>query len=503
MPVKVKLGGGKRSFLWKLVRFVLVLLLIVGAIGAGVYAYYSHEYRGLVDERLANGPLFASIAQVYAAPQEVRPGQRLTAASLAASLRHAGYNSNAQLGSFELRGDAILIKPGPQSYLATDGATINTTGDQVQSITAENGAPLATYKIEPQLITALSEDKNRTKRRLVTYDQIPPQMVQAVIAIEDRRFFEHGGINYGRTLKCAVHDILSGRKDCGGSTITQQLAKNFFLSPEKTVSRKIAEVMITFQLESRFDKKQIFEMYANEINIGQRGSFAVNGFGEAAQAYFGKDLRNLNLDECATIAGIINRPNKLNPYRHPEAAMARRNLVLDSMVETGAISAAQASEAKAEPIRLAPPNIDASEAPYFVDLVHEQIVQRLGDSDTAHSALRIYTSLDPELQRAAAAAVEVGMRNVDEMVRKRHKKGDTDITYPQVALIALNPHTGQVLALVGGRNYGISQLNHAVAERPTGSIFKPFVYATAYNTSLNATDLDGTGGVHRPHQTKR
>ena len=137
MPVKVKLGGGKRSFLWKLVRFVLVLLLIVGAIGAGVYAYYSHEYRGLVDERLANGPLFASIAQVYAAPQEVRPGQRLTAASLAASLRHAGYNSKAQLGSFELRGDAILIKPGPQSYLATDGATINTTGDQVQSITAE------------------------------------------------------------------------------------------------------------------------------------------------------------------------------------------------------------------------------------------------------------------------------------------------------------------------------------------------------------------------------
>ena len=244
-----------------------------------------------------------------------------------------------------------------------------------------------------------------------------------------------------------------------------------------------------------FRSPQIFEMYANEINIGQRGSYAVNGFGEAAQAYFGKDLRQLDLDECALIAGLIQNPNRRNPYRHPDRATERRNVVLDSMVETGAITAADAQRAKAEQIHLAPPNIDASEAPYFVDLVHEQLVQRLGDSDTARSgSLRIYTSLDPELQRAAAEAVEVGMRNVDALVRKRHKKGDTsDVTYPQVALVALNPHTGQILALVGGRNYGVSQLDHATAERPTGSIFKPFVYASAYNTSLDGTALDSNG----------
>jgi penicillin-binding protein 1B len=498
MPVRVKLGSSNHSFLWKLTRFVLILVVIVAGIGAAVFAYYSHEYRGLVDERLAKGPLFDPVAQVFAAPQEVRPGQRLTAQSIATALRRAGYNGNPQLGSYELRGDAILIKPGPQSFLATDGATITTTGDQVQSITAENGAALAAYKLEPQLITALSQDKNRTKRRLVTYAQIPPQMVQAVLAIEDRRFFEHGGINYGRTMKCAVQDILSQKKSCGGSTVTQQLAKNFFLSPEKTISRKIAEMMITFQLEARFNKQQIFEMYANEINIGQGSSFAINGFGEAAQAYFGKDIRQLTLPECALIAGLIQNPNRRNPYRHGDRAMERRNVVLDSMVETGAITAAQAEHAKAEPLGLAPPNIDASEAPYFVDLVHEQIVQRLGDSDTAHSSLRLYTSLDPELQRAAADAVEVGMRNVDDLVRKRfaalHKKGNNSpIQYPQVALVALNPHTGQVLALVGGRNYGVSQLDHAVAERPTGSIFKPFVYATAYNTSLDSTNLDGSG----------
>ena len=508
MPLKVKLGNGNTHPLsWKLMRAGLLLVLIFGVIGASVFGYYYLKYRGLVAERLAQGPLFAASAQIYAAPQEVRPEQHLSASAIAASLRRAGYNVNPQLGSYELRGDSILIKPGPQSYLAMDGATIKTTGDTVQSITAENGAALSAYKLEPQLITALSEDKNRTKRRLVTYNQIPPNMVQAVLAIEDRRFFEHSGINYVRTAKCAVQDILAHRMNCGGSTLTQQLARGFFLSSEKTYSRKIAEVVITFQLEARFSKQQIFEMYANEINLGQRGSFAINGFGEAAQAYFGKDLRQLDLAECALLAGMIQRPNYFTPYRHPDRAMERRNLVLDSMVETGAITQSEAEHAKAEPIRLAPPDIDASEAPYFVDLVHDEIVQRLGESATAHSALRTYTSLDPELQRAAAAAVEAGMKNVDELVRHRyfvlhHKKGekfskdytpDGHVNYPEVALIALNPHTGQVLALIGGRNYGISQLDHALAERPTGSIFKPFVYAAAYNTSLDGTNLGSSG----------
>jgi len=508
MPLKVKLGNGNTHPLsWKLMRAGLLLVLIFAVIGASVFGYYYLKYRGLVAERLAQGPLFAPSAQIYAAPQEVRPEQHLSASAIAASLRRAGYNVNPQLGSYELRGDSILIKPGPQSYLAMDGATIKTTGDTVQSITAENGAALSAYKLEPQLITALSEDKNRTKRRLVAYNQIPPRMVQAVLAIEDRRFFEHSGINYVRTAKCAVKDVLAHRMNCGGSTLTQQLARGFFLSSEKTYSRKIAEVVITFQLEARFSKQQIFEMYANEINLGQRGSFAINGFGEAAQAYFGKDLRQLDLAECALLAGMIQRPNYFAPYRHPDRAMERRNLVLDSMVETGAITQSEAERAKAEPIRLAPPDIDASEAPYFVDLVHDEIVQRLGESATAHSALRTYTSLDPELQRAAAAAVEAGMKNVDELVRHRyfvlhHKKGekfskdytpDGHVTYPEVALIALNPHTGQVLALIGGRNYGISQLDHALAERPTGSTFKPFVYAAAYNTSLDGTNLGSSG----------
>ncbi len=503
MPVKLKYGNNTTSTAAKpslihsrLVRGLFIAAIGVVAIGTIVFGYFYVHYQHVVDDRLNAGPIFSSVSQIYAAPREVRSGQKFTAASIAADLRQAGYNNNPKLGTFQLNGDNIFIKPGPESYHNTDGATINTTGGSVQSITAENGAVLTGYELEPQLITALSEDKNRTKRSLVTYQEIPPRMVQAVVAIEDRDFFNHGGINYLRTIKCGLHDLLSHHMSCGGSTLTQQLARGFFLSPEKKITRKLREIMITFQLEARFNKQQIFEMYANQMNLGHIGSYEINGFGEAARAFFGKPLNQLDTAQCALLAGLLQNPSYRNPYRHPERAMARRNVVLDSMVETGALTASEATRAKAEPLGLAPPNIDASEAPYFVDLVHDQLVKRIGDQDISHQNLRIYTSLDPDLQRAASEAVETGMKNVDELVNKLHKRKGEEagpITYPQVALIAINPHTGQILALVGGRNYGISQLNHAIAQRPTGSTFKPFVYAAAYNTSLNGMSLGDSG----------
>jgi penicillin-binding protein 1B len=492
LAVKVKYGSSttsQRSFFSSILRGIVVLALFGLVLFAGIFTYYYFQYEKVVDDRLAAGPIFNSVAQIYAAPHEIRTGQHLTAGYIAQQLRTAGYNSNPGLGSFELKGDNILIKPGPQSYHSTDGATINTQDNTVQSITAENGAALRSYELEPLLITALSEDKGRAKRRLVTYKEIPPHLVQAVVAIEDRRFFEHSGVNFVRIAKCAVVDVLSHKMSCGGSTLTQQLARGFFLSPDKKITRKLREIMISFQLESHFTKQQIFEMYANQINIGQRGSFSINGFGEASQAYFGKDIKQLDLAQAALIAGMIQRPNYFSPYKHPDRALERRNLVLDSMVETSAITTTEAEHAKAEPLRLAPPNVDASEAPYFVDLVHDQLVQRVNDQDLAHQSLRIYTSLDPELQRVASEAVEIGMKSVDDLVRKAHKKGATDITYPQVSLVALNPHTGQILALVGGRNYGVSQYNHATAKRPTGSIFKPFVYATAYAQAVEGRSL--------------
>jgi penicillin-binding protein 1B len=481
-----------------ILRIALLVLAAVALTGFGVLGFFYFKYGHIVDERLKQ-PIFASTAKIFAAPREVRPAQKLTLRLISNELRDAGYTTDgvaqpSQLGTYSESAQAITVHPGPQSYHAQDGATIRVNNGVVQSINDDHGQPLSSYELEPLLITGLSDDANRTKRRLLTYDEIPSNIVQAVLAIEDRRFFEHSGVNYFSMIGWAWHDIIGDRKHRGGaSTLTMQLAKLLFLSDNGTIKYKLIQIMVAFHLEHRFTKKEIFEMYANQINLGQRGSFSIDGFGEASQTYFGKDVRQLDLSECALLAGMIQRPNYFSPYRHADRTIERRNLVLDSMVETGAITKDQAERAKAEPLHLSPGNVDASEAPYFVDLVHEQLVQKLGERDFNREGLRIYTSLDPDLQREATAAVDSTIHVVDERVdkmHKNHKPGETYV-YPQVALVALNPHTGQVLALVGGRNYGGSQVDHAVSHRPTGSIFKPFVYAAAFNTSLEGAVLSG------------
>lgn len=508
MAVKIKLGRANASKSQRTLLKVFAIVLAVALLsGISVFAFYWFKYKSIVDERLAQ-PLFENTAKIYAAPREVRPGQRLTARSVAQELRDAGYSEDgagpqSPMGHFSAQGaDSITVHPGPESYHSQDSATINFDDGKVETILGENNVNLNAYELEPLLITGLSEDKSRTKRRLVDYGEMPPDLIHAVTSIEDRRFFEHGGVDYIRLLGAVKNDLTRKHSYMeGGSTLTMQLARGFFLTPEKRIKRKLIEIVITFQLESRFSKQKIFQMYANEIPLGQQGSFAINGFGEAAQAYFGKDVQQLNLPECALLAGMIQSPSRLNPYRHAERALARRNLVLDTMVETGSITKAQAEAAKTTPLDLAPSNVNAGEAPYFVDLVREQLTRKLGENSFNREGLRIYTSLDPDLQHAATEAVEFGGKFVDELVLKEHSHKNKDgtvttkgeITYPQIALVALNPHTGQVLALVGGRNYGQSQLDHAVAKRPPGSIFKPFVYASAFNTAIAGTKLDEDG----------
>ncbi len=474
--------------------------------GVSVFTYYYFAYKSVVDKRLSQ-PLFADTAKIYAAPREVRPGQKLPIKLIASELSQAGYTTTgavqpSPLGTYTLHGQSITVSPGPQSYHAPDAATIHESGGVVDSIIDAKGQQLSSYELEPLLITGLSAGTHRIKRRLVTYDEIPHNLVNAVVAIEDRRFFEHNGVDLHRMFGAAINDLEPGHRWIeGGSTLTMQLARGFFLTPARRIKRKIIEIAITFQLEHRFTKQQIFQMYANEINLGQRGSFSIDGFGEAAQAYFGKDVRQLSLPECALLAGMIQSPNRLNPFRHPQRAIDRRNLVLDSMVETGAITKEQAEAAKLEPLHLAPGSVDASEAPYFVDLVHDQLIQKLGDRDFNREGLRIYTSLDPDLQRVATEAVAASMHSIDQEVDRLHardRKLGRPYVYPQVALVALNPHTGQVLALVGGRNYGASQLDHAVAQRPTGSTYKPFVYAAAFQTAIEGTLLPGQTKLFSP-----
>ena len=510
MAIKLKIPhskkGGKAGWFSRdpVLRAALVAFLVLGGLGTAVFSYYYVKYGQIIDARF-KGPVFSNSAKIYAIPQTVRVGEKIDSRAIAADLRRAGYSDKdgaSPMGAYRLLSAGIEINPGPQSYHSQESATIRTDKGTVASIVSQSG-DLAAYELEPQMVTALFDAGQRSKRELVKYDQIPKIMVDAVLAIEDRRFFEHSGVNFVRMAEAVWIDLIRQKHEQGGSTLTMQLSRGFFLTPEKTIKRKLTEMLIAEELEHKFNKQQIFEIYANWVDLGQRGSFAISGFAEASQAYFNKDLKDITLPEAALLAGIVQRPSYLSPYRHPERALERRNLVLDSMVETHAITSEQAEKAKATPLKLAPPNVEASDAPYFVDLVRDNLIGKLDERQMNDQSYRIYTTLDPSLQKAAAQAVEMGIKLVDEQVTKRRTKRvkvggkyETKVEpgpQAQVALVAMNPHTGEVLALVGGRNYAFSQLDHAVAKRPTGSIFKPFVYAAAINTAL-----DGSSPVLTP-----
>ena len=494
-----------------LVKIAVAVFLVLSLAFFGVFAYYYVKYDRIITRKM-KGQIFNNAAKIFARPETVRPGEKYTDDELIASLKKAGYTEighkpESKLGQYRVAKNAVEILPGPESFHSTDGAMIRFGEGKISKITsvgAKEGDDLDGYELEPHLVTALFEGEQRTKRQLVQFNELPKVMVDAVLAIEDRRFFQHAGVNYFRLAEAALIDLREGGHKQGGSTLTMQISRGFFLTPEKKIKRKLTEMLIAIELEQKFTKQQIFELYANQVYMGQRGSYSINGFGEAARSYFNKDVRNLTLPEAAMIAGIIQSPNYYNPYKRPDRVVERRNVVLESMVDTGAITRAQCDAAKAAPLNLAPPNVEASDAPYFVDLVKDQLQGNFPENELNEQGYRIYTTIDPRLQHAAAEAVEVGMKLVDDQVTKQRTKKkkigkgknatvETTVAKgptPQEALVAMDPHTGEVLAMVGGRNYGFSQLNHAIAKRPTGSIFKPFVYATALNTAVNDTPPD-------------
>ncbi len=503
MAIKIKIPrtkGFRNSLKSPLVRAVVAAFLIINIVPFGIVSFYYIKYQKMVD-KWGRGQIFANTAKIYAQPRNVRVGQKADVKEIANYLRHAGYTEvgeagKSKLGTYQLVSGGIHVKPGEESYYNAEGAVIRVHEGKVERIASmgDAGDSLSAYELEPQLVTSLFDSQQRAKRRLVNYDDVPKVMVDAVTAIEDRQFFHHSGINYWRLMKAALIDLKEGENRQGGSTITMQVARGFFLTPEKKMTRKLREMLISVELEQRYSKKQIFELYANQVFMGQRGSFTITGFGEASRAYFGKDLKDITLPEAALLAALIQRPSYLSPYSHPDRALERRNLVLESMFETGSVTRAQADAAKAAPLKLTPQNVEASDAPYFVDLIREQLIAKYGEDELNAGAYRVYTTIDPSLQKAAAEAIDVAIKEVDQQVKKLRtrrvrvgKKYETQVMpgpKPQVALIAMDPHTGEVVALVGGRDYGFSQLNHAIAKRPTGSIFKPFVYAAAVNNAV-------------------
>ncbi|HXZ19272.1 MAG TPA: PBP1A family penicillin-binding protein, partial [Candidatus Acidoferrales bacterium] len=333
---------------------------------------------------------------------------------------------------------------------------------------------------------------------VVRMDQLPKVLVDAVLAAEDKRFFEHPGFDPVRIVGAAWADLRHRNVGQGASTLTMQLARSFFFSTERTWRRKVAETLVALELEQRFNKQQLFELYANEIYLGNRGSFAIRGFGEGAQAYFGKDVKDLTLPEAAFLAGIIRAPNRYSSAdSRPERAAEPRDRVLAQMADDGLITQAQEADAKRVPLKLVRGGIETSSAPYFVDMVKDHLLEHLSESDLTSQSYRVYTSLDPRLERAAVEAVQTGIQEVDARLKSKYERWAKEnqrkssaeaAPRAQVALVALDPHTGEVLALVGGRDYGSSQLNRALARRQPGSAFKPFVYLAAFMNDVDGID---------------
>src|SRR5437867_7355910 len=453
----------------------------------------------MIDARLS-GNILQNTTQIFSAPEHISVDQACGPEDLTTYLTRVGYRPEQDeyaSGQFTIQGSTVGIRPSKRSYFGEKNAlAVQFRGKSVRSIKPlAGGTELNTAEIEPDLITNLF-DSAREKRRRIRYDDLPVTLVDAILSAEDKRFFEHGGFDFIRIVGAAWADVRhSSQHYQGASTITMQLARTFFFSNERTWRRKLAEAMVSVELEERFSKQQIFEMYANEVYLGNRGSFGVRGFAEASVAYFGKDLRQLSLGECAYLAGIIRAPNYYSSAdRHPERGLQSRDRVLPQMVENKYINEADAQDAKREPLKIVRTSATSSEAPYFVDMVKDHLLDKYSENDLLSQNFRVYTTLDPALQRTAATAVESGVKNVDALLEKKYakwkkekaKKGNTDpIPQVQVALVSLDPRTGEIKALIGGRDYGQSQLNHAIAHRQPGSVFKPFVYAAAFDNAVD------------------
>ncbi len=474
-----------RFFLHPVGKAFLALCLVAVIAFGVVFVHYYRKYAALIDERLRGGP-YTTTSRIYAAPGTIAVGDQTTPGDLAGTLRHAGYNENRNnpIGYYTLRPDSVDIFPGAQSYFQQDAFTVKFAAGKVHRIVSlGDNTDRPMYELEPQLLTNLY-DRNREKQRVVRYEDIPASLKNAVLSAEDKRFFQHSGFDPIGIARSAYIDIKRGRNEQGASTLTMQLARNMFLTFDRNWRRKLAEVMITLQLEQKLTKEQIFELYCNQIDLGYHGSFTIRGFGEASQVYFGKDIKSLSVEEAATLAGIARGASFYNPYRHGDRVRDRRNWILGMMRQNGYITDREYAVATEKPMRVVNGATESSDAPYFVDLLNEDLDKRFPGYDFQVNSDRIYTSLDLNLQRAANEAVTAGMKQVDDLVRKQKRFKTAKFVEPQCALIALNPHTGEIKALVGGRNYGISQLNRILAQRQPGSIFKPFVYAAALNTAV-------------------
>ncbi len=459
--------------------------------------YFWFEFSDRIDQRLLSGEVYTPSAGIYSAPKTLKAGEAISAANLVDYLKSAGYieknnQADASRSRYSVEGDIVAIEPGATGILdgakvfpsltvkfSKDGKSVSAIGDRG----AGNQVPEA--KLEPRILSSLAAEGDG-RRKTVTFNDLPPELVKAITVTEDRAFFEHYGVNFRGIARAMWRryegDDKSPLANQGGSSITSQLVKNLLLTRDQTLERKITEAYMSLIVETRLSKQEIFTLYANQIYLGQQSGVSIYGVGEASSAYFGKDVSQLTLPEAAFLAGIIRSPNRYNPYKHPDKVKERRNQVLESMLETGAITSRQFDESRLIDIELRKISNtrDLQGMPYFSQYAIEELPNIVSDPEAVQH-LRVYTSIDPDLQRLAYEIVNKRLAALD----KRFKKNDKGVL--NAALVSIRPKTGEIVAMVGGRDYLANQFNRATdAMRQPGSVFKPFVYTAAINSAYDS-----------------
>lgn len=418
---------------------------------------------------------------IFGAPYSLKPNHRLADTHLLERLNRLGYRAVSgdvrSAGEFVLTDQALDVYLHGHSDLHVPSMHVRLSLDQGRVVSVSSpshDAPLVAATLEPQLISGL-RGVSRQVRAWLPIHEIPRTIIDTVLAIEDSRFYWHPGIDPVAVGRAIWANVARGGVVQGGSTVTQQLAKNLFYSPKRTLSRKVQEAMAALVLEAKYSKDQILEGYLNEIYLGQAGSVGIFGVAAAAKSYFGKTVQELSIEETALIVGLIKGPNTYSPLKDKELAKHRRDVVLRRLRDVGQLSEEAWKEAVNRPVRVFPLQDMVADAPYFVDYLLAHVVEASG-LDLPPGA-KVYTTLDPVLQRLATDTLSRGLAQLEKSYPALVREDES----LQGALVALDPRTGEILAMVGGRDYRVSQFNRAVqAKRQPGSLFKPFVYAAAF-----------------------
>ena len=463
--------------------------MVVVALAFVVGLFAAHWLVGL-DRIVASrfdGRRFAVPSRVYAAPVVIYPGANWQRLDLSGWLTRMGYREQEESGTLavghfrwlpgrlrvHLRGFKHPQLPEPNRRVE-----FRLEEGRVRHMRDETGRELDVVALEPEPISAYY-GSDREQRDLVQIENVPEHLIAAIYSVEDRRFEEHHGVDPRRIVGAMLANLRAGGIRQGGSTLTQQLVKNFFLTPERTLKRKLTEAVMAIVVEARYSKSQILEAYLNEIYMGRRGSTAVHGVGEAARFFFGKRVPDLAVDESALLAAVIQSPNAMSPHRHPERAKKRRDLVLGLMHKQGFISLEESERAKARSVNMAAISVESGQDRYFLDELARQLPEVYDEDLLAVDGLRIFSTLDPVLQRAAVRNLQEGLTSLEKKLGEVRSAEGEKIPL-QGCLLAMRPQTGEILALVGGRDYGTSQWNRCtLARRQVGSVFKPVVYAAA------------------------